>query len=371
MSRPRPQPPADAGAAQADDQVARALIAWHERCGRHDLPWQHERTPYRVWISEIMLQQTQVSTVIPYYERFMQRFPDVRALAAAPLDEVLHLWSGLGYYARARNLHRAAQQVRDVHGGRFPETFEAIAALPGIGRSTAGAILALARAERFPILDGNVRRVLARVFEVDGDPSEAATLTRLWALSEACTPATRTDVYTQAVMDLGATLCTRRNPSCERCPLASLCGAHRTGRQHELPAPKRRRARALRRTCLLVLQRPDGAVLLERRPERGIWGGLWSPPQFDDAAAARVWLGSRLTAVPALQPLAAVEHAFTHFDLVMTPLLGHCSGYDGAPDPAQFAWYSLAAPEALGLPAPILRFLQRLSAAATQTQLFD
>ena len=371
MSRTRAQVPAAPETAQTGAPVARALIAWHERCGRHDLPWQHERTPYRVWVSEIMLQQTQVSSVIPYYERFMQRFPDVTALAAAPLDEVLHLWSGLGYYARARNLHRAAQQVREAHGGRFPETFEAVAALPGVGRSTAGAILALARAERFPILDGNVRRVLARVFEVEGDPSEPATLARLWALSEACTPDAHTDVYTQAIMDLGATLCTRRNPACERCPLAPLCGARRAGRQHELPAPKRRRARSLRRTWLLVLQRPDGAVLLERRPERGIWGGLWSLPQFEDAAGAEAWLAARLPAGPALQPLAAIEHAFTHFDLVMTPLLGHCARYDGAPDPAQFAWYSLAAPDALGLPAPILRFLQRLAAAATQTQLFD
>ena len=371
MSRKRADAPADPGAAQAGVLVARALITWHERCGRHDLPWQRDRSPYRVWVSEIMLQQTQVNTVVPYYERFMQRFPDIQTLADAPLDDVLHLWSGLGYYARARNMHRAAQQVRDEHGARLPVSFEAIAALPGVGRSTAGAILALSRGERYPILDGNVRRVLARYFAVDGDPSAPATLARLWALSEACTPGRRTETYTQAVMDLGATVCTRRNPACERCPLARGCLARNTGRQHELPAPKRRPARPVRCSVMLALQRRDGAVLLERRPERGIWGGLWCLPQFDDAAAAEDWLTERLPGVPALQPLASIEHAFTHFDLVITPLLAHCSGYDGAPDPAQHAWYHVSAPGALGLPAPILRFLQRLAAAAAQTQLFD
>ena len=363
--------PAGTAAEESGASFARALIEWHARCGRHDLPWQRDRSAYRVWVSEIMLQQTQVSTVIPYYERFMQRFPDVVALADAPLDEVLHLWSGLGYYARARNLHRAAVQIRDEHDGRFPETFAAVAALPGIGRSTAGAILALARGERFAILDGNVRRVLSRYFGVEGEPAQRHTVEQLWALSEACTPAQQVDVYTQAVMDLGATLCTRRNPACERCPLRQTCLARRTGRQHELPAPKPRPDRPLRRVYMLAAQRADGAVLLERRPERGIRGGLWCLPEFDSTVAAETYLGHRLGAAAALRPLAAIEHAFTHFDLVITPLLAHCSAYDGAPDPAQHAWYHVSAPGALGLPAPILRFLQRLASAAAQTQLCD
>lgn len=318
-----------------------------------------------------MLQQTQVNTVIPYYERFMQRFPDVGALADAPLDEVLRLWAGLGYYARARNLHRAALRIRDVHEGRFPQAFAQVAALPGIGRSTAGAILALAQGARFPILDGNVRRVLARHFAVQGEPGERATLERLWALSEACTPTQHVDIYTQAIMDLGATVCTRHNPTCERCPLTDTCLARRTGRQQELPTPRRRSERPLRHVFMLAAQRADGAVLLERRPERGIWGGLWCLPEFDSATEAETYLGRMLEAATPPRPLEAIEHAFTHFDLVMTPLLAHCSGHDGAPDPARHAWYRVGAPGALGLPAPIQRFLQRLAAAAVQTQLFD
>ena len=363
--------PAPGRAARAGARLAQALIDWHGTCGRHDLPWQRQRSPYRVWVSEIMLQQTQVSTVIPYYERFMQRFPDVAALAGAPLDEVLHLWSGLGYYARARNLHRAAIQIRDAHAGRFPADFVAVAALPGVGRSTAGAILALARGERFPILDGNVRRVLARHFGVEGDPAARDTLARLWDLSDACTPAEQVAVYTQAVMDLGATLCTRRNPACARCPLSRSCIARRTGRQHELPAPRRRPERPRRSVFMLAARRADGAVLLERRPERGIWGGLWCLPEFASAAAAAAYLTRLPSATPPLSPLAHIEHAFTHFDLVITPLLAHCSDPDGAPDPAQHAWYHVSAPGALGLPAPIQRFLQRLASAPTQTQLFE
>src|SRR6185312_9964177 len=202
------------------------------------LPWQHQRTAYRVWVSEIMLQQTQVATVIPFYERFMHRFPDVGALAAAPVDEVLHLWSGLGYYARARNLHRAAVCITQEHGGSFPREFEAVARLPGIGRSTAGAILALSQGERFPILDGNVRRVLSRYFGVAGSPMERGVSERLWDLAESCTPQERVDVYTQAIMDLGATVCTRRKPLCAYCPLAVDCVAKATGRQHDLPSPR-------------------------------------------------------------------------------------------------------------------------------------
>src|SRR5258708_5246393 len=252
-------------------QLPAALLVWHEQQGRHDLPWQSDRTAYRVWVSEIMLQQTQVATVIPYYTRFMQRFPDVRALADAPIDDVLHLWTGLGYYARARNMHRSAVLVRDEFGGEFPDTFEAVASLPGIGRSTAGAILALSQGQRFPILDGNVKRVLSRYFGVEGSALERAVSDRLWQLADACTPAEGVDVYTQAIMDLGATVCTRRKPLCTYCPLAEECFAKATGRQSELPTPRAAKgARRSREICMLVAMRNDGHVLLGRRPETGI-----------------------------------------------------------------------------------------------------
>ncbi|HXN80474.1 MAG TPA: A/G-specific adenine glycosylase, partial [Steroidobacteraceae bacterium] len=235
-----------------ESPIAPALLEWHARAGRHDLPWQLHRTAYRVWVSEIMLQQTQVATVIPYYERFLSRFPEALTLADAPLDEVLHLWSGLGYYARARNLHCAARRVRDEHGGEFPLTFAEVAALPGIGRSTAGAILALTLGARFPILDGNVRRVLARYFGVAGRTSDRAPTQRLWELSEQCTPQAGVQRYTQAIMDLGATVCLRRRPLCMHCPLAAGCVARRGGRQHEFPAPRRARARRARRVFMVV-----------------------------------------------------------------------------------------------------------------------
>jgi A/G-specific adenine glycosylase len=341
--------------------IAAALLAWHARAGRHDLPWQAERTPYRVWVSEIMLQQTQVATVVPYYQRFMQRFPDVRALAAAGVDEVLHLWSGLGYYARARNLHRAAGMVCAEHGGEFPRSFADIARLPGVGRSTAGAILALSLGERFPILDGNARRVLARYFGVAGG-SPAAVLKRLWQLSERCTPAERVAEYTQAIMDLGATVCVRNRPLCERCPLAAGCFARRTGRQQDLPARRAARTRRTRRVFMVVALHENGSVLLERRPESGVWGGLWCLPEFDTATAARAFIRQTLVADAAEpQPLGSVEHAFTHFSLVITPLLAQCSGAAAVMDEAGSVWYNLRTPARIGLPAPISALLERLA----------
>jgi A/G-specific adenine glycosylase len=305
--------------------VAEALLAWHGRHGRHDLPWQQDRTPYRVWISEIMLQQTQVATVIPYYLRFMERFPDVRSLAQAPLDDVLHLWSGLGYYSRARNLHRAAARICADHDGELPTGFEALAALPGIGRSTAGAILALSGDARFPILDGNVRRVLSRYFNVSGNAAERATSRRLWELAECCTPHTSVAVYTQAIMDLGATICTRHRPLCAFCPLSEKCIARLTDRQHELPSPRVARARPVRRVFMLLLAREDGSVLLERLPESGVWGGLWCPPQVNSRSEVQERL-HRLACTVQIEPqaLAALTHSFTHFDLVITPLFVPC-----------------------------------------------
>jgi A/G-specific adenine glycosylase len=341
--------------------LAPALLDWHDRAGRHDLPWQRDRTPYRVWVSEIMLQQTQVAAVIPYYQRFVQRFPHVRALADAPIDEVLHLWSGLGYYARARNLHRAAVRVRDEYAGDFPVSFADIASLPGVGRSTAGAILALARGERFAILDGNVRRVLARYFGVAGARADRSGAKRLWELSERCTPQARVADYTQAIMDLGATVCVRHRPLCAHCPLADGCFARRTGRQRELPAPRRALTRPARRVFMVVALEESGGVLLERRPESGVWGGLWCLPEFSTATAAAAFVRNNLGEAVAPQPLAALEHAFTHFDLSITPLLVRCAARAAAVEEGGGLWYNIREPARIGLPAPITALLARLA----------
>ena len=347
---------------RSESPVATALIAWHASQGRHDLPWQCDRTPYRVWVSEIMLQQTQVATVIPYYTRFMERFPTVRDLAEAPIDDVLHLWTGLGYYARARNMHRAAVRVYAEFDGEFPNTFEAVAGLPGIGRSTAGAILALSQGQRFPILDGNVKRVLSRYFGVEGSAMDRAVSNRLWELAEACTPQEHVPVYTQAVMDLGATVCTRRKPLCAYCPLSADCVARLTGRQHELPSPRPARERPLRKVFMLVAMREDGSVLLERRPESGVWGGLWCLPELDSPGAARSYMRESLERVEGEpRALGRIEHAFTHFDLIITPLLARCVGSATVGDRAQNVWYNTRAPARIGLPAPIKTLLEQLA----------
>ena len=346
---------------EAPQLIAPRLLAWHASAGRHDLPWQKDRTPYRVWVSEIMLQQTQVVTVIPYFERFMARFPDVRALADATTDEVLYLWTGLGYYARARNLHRAAQLVRDEHGGEFPRVLEKVVELPGIGRSTAGAILAISTGTRHAILDGNVKRVLARQHGVDGAIDENATLAELWRLAEHHTPHEDVAVYTQAIMDLGATLCTRANPRCADCPIASGCRARIEGRQAELPAGKRRRAaRKLKHAYMLVARR-ESAVLLVQRPASGIWGGLWCLPEFADRDAAASFATSELEqASLAPSALPDIEHSFTHFDLVITPIVARCRGEAGVRDGGSL-WYDLSEPARVGLPAPIKALLENLS----------
>jgi A/G-specific adenine glycosylase len=339
--------------------IAPALLAWHERAGRHDLPWQQQRTAYRVWVSEVMLQQTQVTTVIPYFERFMARFPTVRALADAPENEVLHLWSGLGYYARARNLQRAAQCIRDDFAGQFPLTFDAVVALPGIGRSTAGAILALACDQRHPILDGNVRRVLARLHAVEGRPGEKAFENTLWAIATELTPEDQVARYTQAIMDLGATLCTRSKPRCTDCPLQSQCAAFASNQQSAFPASRRRAVRRTREVWMLLATREDGSVQLLQRPARGIWGGLWSLPEFADSDAAE-------RAVPAgtsIDVLPTVRHAFTHFDLVIQPLRAQVPGRwpgDAVAEPggSPSLWYNPAHPAQVGLPAPVAQLLK-------------
>jgi A/G-specific adenine glycosylase len=346
------------------EQFSERLLRWFDVHGRKNLPWQQDPTPYRVWISEVMLQQTQVATVIPYFKRFMDRFPSVESLASAPEDEVLHLWTGLGYYARARNLRSCAMTLVADHGGEFPDRIEAVIGLSGIGRSTAGAILALSRDERHPILDGNVKRVLARVFGIDGDPSSAATLALLWAQAEACTPVSRVAAYTQAIMDLGATLCTRSRPACTVCPMNGICVAAYEGRQTELPGRKPCRARKAKETTLLIAESGvagSRAVLLERRPAPGIWGGLWSPPQFDSETAALEWC-RREVGEPEREArrLAPIEHAFTHFDLRLKPVLVRCTPGARVGEANDRVWYSLDAPPRLGLPQPIRLLLERL-----------
>jgi A/G-specific adenine glycosylase len=335
--------------------ISAALLAWFDRHGRKDLPWQQNRTPYRVWVSEIMLQQTQVATVIPYYERFMARFPDVAALADAALDEVLHLWTGLGYYARARNLHRAAQIVMREHGGEFPREFEAVQALPGIGRSTAGAILALSLEQRHPILDGNVKRVLTRVFGIHGFPGEAAVERRLWELADACTPQARVAAYTQAIMDLGATVCTRTRPACAVCPLQARCVAYREHLQTVLPTPRPKRARPKRVGYALIARTSAGALLLERRPAEGLWGGLWMFPQFDSRDAALAWADAHVGArIETARALAPYEHAFTHFDLELHPLVVDVDAPRAIAEPDRHLWYDPRNPARVGLTKPAL-----------------
>ncbi|HEX7079840.1 MAG TPA: A/G-specific adenine glycosylase [Gammaproteobacteria bacterium] len=348
--------------APATDDFARRLLDWFDRCGRHDLPWQKHRTAYAVWVSEIMLQQTQVATVIPYFERFVARFPTVHALANAPLDDVLALWSGLGYYARARNLHRAACIVVERFGGELPLSIDALAGLPGIGRSTAGAILAQAHGLRHPILDGNARRVLARYHAIEGRPGERDVERTLWSLAEAHTPAERVADYTQAIMDLGATLCVRRRPACTVCPVVEGCRACALGIQPRLPSPRRKRERPRRRKAVLVIEAPDRGVLLERRPERGIWGGLYSLPELAEGDSAADWCRRRLGIVPASErALPCIEHAFTHFDLEMAPcwvrLATDCRI---VMESENLLWYNAAAPSSVGIAAPIKALLETL-----------
>jgi A/G-specific adenine glycosylase len=303
------------------DHFAERLLAWFDKHGRHNLPWQRDATPYHVWLSEIMLQQTQVATVIPYYERFIASFPSVFALADAAVDDVLHHWSGLGYYARARNLHKAAQIVVADYRGEFPDDLELLQTLPGVGRSTAGAILSTALGGRAAILDGNVKRVLARFYAVEGWPGKSVVTRRLWELAELHTPQARVADYTQAIMDLGATLCTRAKPGCERCPLALDCQAQALGRQAEFPGKKPRKALPVRQTSFAIIH--AGAELyLERRPGSGIWGGLWCFPEVPDAAAAQRLCSERLAGkVATSRLLSPLRHSFSHYHLEIQPVL--------------------------------------------------
>jgi A/G-specific adenine glycosylase len=338
------------------------VLTWFDQHGRKDLPWQYDTSPYRVWVSEIMLQQTQVRTVIPYFARFMQRFPDVQTLAAAPTDEVLHLWTGLGYYARARNLHRAAQQVCSEHAGSFPDNLEGLQSLPGIGRSTAGAILAIAFAQRASILDGNVKRVLARYHAVAGWPGQTAVHRQLWDFAEQHTPQRRVADYTQAMMDLGATLCTRSRPRCADCPLQDSCSAHAQGREGEFPGKKPRKVLPVRSTVFLILRDRQGHVLLQQRPASGIWGGLWCFPELDSVEAAAPWCRDRLGREPAATlPGPPFRHTFSHYHLDIQPLQVQLAIQpEAVMEASDQLWYNVQKPLEIGLAAPVARLLASL-----------
>lgn len=344
----------------------KALLAWHPQHGRHDLPWQRKRTAYTVWLSEVMLQQTQVSTVIPYFHAFTARFPDVTALAAAREDDVMALWSGLGYYSRARNLHRSAQQIVAEHGGEFPQDFEALLALPGVGRSTAGAIMAQAFDAPFPILDGNVKRVLTRYFGVADPIGKAQTEKKLWALATSLTPNTKVASYTQAIMDLGATLCKRSTPECKRCPMNTGCVALNEFAPTDFPKRQKKSKKLPIKQAYFLLLHFEGQWLLEKRPAPGIWGGLWCPPQYEDSEALqdRLLLDFQLSSsYPQIQSLPTRTHIFSHYKLLFTPVIVTLQQLPHriCADTSNQTWYILEDALTMGLPAPIKTLLGELA----------
>ncbi len=339
---------------------SRELLAWFDHHGRKDLPWQHPRDAYRVWLSEIMLQQTQVVTVIGYFQRFVERLPTLRALAEADEDTVLALWSGLGYYRRARFLHRAAKLCVERHRGELPRDLDALMALPGIGRSTAGAILAQAWGLGFPILDGNVKRVLTRFHGIAGFPGDSQVEKQLWALATEHTPEARVADYTQAIMDLGATLCVRARPACALCPQAASCVAHRDGLTADLPARKPTKTIPTRATAMLVLRDDEGRILLERRGPQGVWSGLWSLPEASDAMAADAE-AARFAAIAGATALPAFTHVFSHYRLKVAPILfDRATAQHRIADNPDLRWCDAAQAAALGLPAPVRTLLDTL-----------
>ena len=351
-----------------DAGFADALIDWQKQHGRHQLPWQGTRDAYRIWLSEIMLQQTQVATVIPYYARFLDSFPDVAALAAAPTETVMAHWSGLGYYTRARNLHRCAQQVVANHAGKFPSDPETLASLPGIGKSTAAAIAAFAYGARAAILDGNVKRVFCRVFGVEGFPGQAAVEKHLWQRAEAMLPARDIEAYTQGLMDLGATLCTRTRPACDRCPMQSRCIAHASGRTSELPARKPKKAIPEKSTVMLVVVH-EGEILMEQRPPEGIWGGLLSLPELNrlSSGTSDVDLDEQLTLalssfgdIDEIMMLSSFVHGFTHYRLSVMPVHVTLRQRHVMAAQSDYQWRALAQISEAALPSPVRKLLATL-----------
>lgn len=340
---------------------AARLIRWQKLHGRHDLPWQGADA-YRIWLSEIMLQQTQVATVIPYYQRFIARFPDIASLASASEDQVLACWSGMGYYSRARNLHRAARIVVQQHSGIFPSHFDDIVALPGIGRSTAAAISVFAFRQRCAILDGNVKRVLARCYAIEGYPGEKKTEARFWRQADALLPMRGVAAYTQGLMDIGSLVCTRSKPQCFSCPLQDDCAAYRSNRVAQLPTPRPRKVLPEKHTTFLMLLNGHD-IMLEKRPGSGIWGGLWCPPQVDNNRDARAYcernFGVDATHATALQTFA---HTFTHFKLYITPLCVHVNYRPELAQGPGRVWLNVGAALSMAIPAPVRKLLQGIQA---------
>ena len=337
------------------------VLAWAAKHGRSNLPWQQTTTPYRVWISEIMLQQTRVETVIPYFEKFMARFDSISALANAEQDEVLHYWSGLGYYARARNLHKVAQTIRDQYAGEFPTQFEQVMALPGIGRSTAAAILSLSFNQNHPILDGNVKRVLTRHCAIEGWPGNKNVENTLWQIAAQRTPSRNNARYTQAMMDLGATLCTRSKPQCNACPVADDCRALHLGQVEQFPNSKPKKKLPVRNTYMLAIRNRHTEVLMQRRPNRGIWGGLWGLPEFDDEVTAMNWCNRMIRQAPAKQEtLPLMSHTFSHFRLQITPIaVSYQHPIHWVMEGDDWVWYKHGSSRA-GLATPVNKLLQLL-----------
>ncbi len=357
-SRRRAPPP-------GPDRFAARLLRWFDRHGRRDLPWQSDPTPYRVWVSEIMLQQTRAAAAAPFFRRFMERFPDVEALARADEDQVLHLWSGLGYYARARRLHRTARIIVDGRGGGFPADPAALERLPGIGRSTAGAIAALAMGVRAPILDGNAKRVLARAFAVDGPPDRAPARRRLWELAERLTPRKRVRDYTQAIMDLGAGVCAPARPACGRCPLRGGCAARRLDAVDRYPGRAPKAALPVRTVAMYILRNRRGDVLLRKRPAEGVWGSLYSLPE-GPAGLKSLAVGRRTVALDGATALAPLRHTFSHYHLDITPMRVDVptdvpAAAPGGAEKGRWLWYPPDRSVEVGLAAPVKRLLSRLA----------
>ena len=343
-----------------DAAFADQVLAWFDQNGRHDLPWQKNRSPYRVWLAEVMLQQTQVATVIPYYQKFLAKFPDHHSLAQASLDEVLKLWAGLGYYTRARNLHKAAVLIEQQYQGQFPEQFADVLALPGIGPSTAGAILAQSLGQRHAILDGNVKRVLSRYFEVEGWAGKKVVENVLWQKAEACTPDSRLADYTQAMMDLGATVCTRSSPDCEHCPLAPHCLALKNQRVNELPTPRPKKQIPVKTVRMLMLTNNKGEILLEKRPPTGIWGGLWSLPELaleqDIALHCEQRWGYQIEGV---EDQLAFRHTFSHYHLDITPCSVRVVSQSMQVQDSEQLWSDADEVDNYALATPVVNILQQ------------
>lgn len=346
--------------------ITDTLLTWHKSHGRHDLPWQNTSDAYRIWLSEVMLQQTQVATVIDYYQRFLAQCPTITDLAQTEIDEVLHLWTGLGYYARARNLHKTAQIVATKHHGEFPTDFEEVLALPGIGRSTAGAILAFSQNQRHAILDGNVKRVLARFYEVEGWYGKKAVEKQLWELANKNTPTKEVATYTQAIMDFGATVCKRSKPLCEPCPLQTNCAAFRNNRVNELPHGKPKTIKPIKQTTMLLIQNDKGEILLQRRPPAGIWGGLWCPPETSSSDEPLLIENSTIK-IEHLLPI--FRHTFSHYHLDITPALARLDKpSDKVAESQERVWYNLNSPQRLGLAAPVKKILEQIEQSAVNSK---